>query len=146
MRSNMTVEADDWFWSRVQRENPADCWLWQGTVHHTGYGVVQWGNKQHRTHRVAYILTYWLPDLDVLHRCGNRLCVNPAHLYEGDDVQNAADRERHGRTARYNGATKLTRSQVDEIRASTRPAREVAVAYGVSLTHIYRLRRGEEWV
>jgi hypothetical protein len=42
-----------------------------------------------------------IPDgLWVLHRCDNRRCVNPAHLFLGTVYENNLDRDRKGRQAR----------------------------------------------
>jgi len=40
---------------------------------------------------------------------------------------------------------KLTREQVAEMRADTRPARLVAADYGVACTTVYNIRRGHTW-
>lgn len=149
MRPNFTADADRWLWGNITQTSDGSCWLWGGTPHHSGYGTVKWNGIQTTPHRVAYILTYGLPRKDVLHRCGNRLCCNPSHLYDGDDIQNAADRKAHGRThqpvGEANSMAKLTRAQVDEIRASKDPISTLVERYGVSKSHVYRLRRGDRW-
>jgi hypothetical protein len=67
-----------------------------------GYGRVRWNRRATYAHRVALALHLGRPlRLDALHKCvGSPACCNPAHLYEGDDKQNVADREAAGRTAR----------------------------------------------
>lgn len=59
------------------------CWVWQRGVNEKGYGVkVADGQRRKKAHRWFYeqhvgaIPEGW----DVHHRCGNRRCVNPAHL------------------------------------------------------------------
>jgi len=63
---------------------------------------------------VAWELTYGaiLGGMHVLHRCDNRICVRPDHLYLGTHQQNMRDvRER------LVGNAKLTPKQVTEVRA-----------------------------
>lgn len=142
MRPNLRGHEAAWFWPRVNKRGK--CWLWTGAVTGSGYGAVAVEGRQERAHRVA--MGY--PDGDVLHRCGNRLCCRPAHLYIGDDKMNAADRERHGRTARHvgeeNGMSKLTEAAVRDIRSGGDP-KVLAQRYGVGVSHIYRIRRRERW-
>jgi len=44
-------------------------------------------------HRLMYFLTHGEIDQDALicHRCDNRCCVNPDHLYSGDYFSNIRD-------------------------------------------------------
>lgn len=70
------------------------CHEWQSTLHRTGYGKFWFNGKQVPAHRVAYLLQVGeIPaGLWVLHRCDNRKCVNPEHLYTGTAKQNVRDK------------------------------------------------------
>jgi hypothetical protein len=50
---------------------------------------------------IAWLLRHGsLPDGDMLHHCDNTRCVNPDHLYVGDDrtnIRDAVNRLRHAR-------------------------------------------------
>ena len=59
-----------------------ECWLWIGSKSTHGYGQVCIDNKLMLAHQVSWRLMSKtpLPKRFVLkNRCGNRLCVNPAH-------------------------------------------------------------------
>lgn len=72
-----------------------DCVEWAGLRFRDGYGRV--GSKQ--AHRVAWEQTYGpIPEgLFVLHRCDNRPCVNPEHLFLGTNTDNMQDMVAKGR-------------------------------------------------
>jgi hypothetical protein len=99
------TEAD--FWARVDKSG--DCWIWRGTMHHGGYGLMWFQGYQWSTHRLAYKLTHGaIPDgLFVCHHCDVRACVNPAHLYAGTVQDNNRDKIVRGR-ARHGNLDKLT--------------------------------------
>jgi hypothetical protein len=65
-------------------ERSDGCWLWRGARGGTGrrYGRFKLDGASWPAHRVAYLLFAGpVPDgCDVHHRCGERCCVNPAHL------------------------------------------------------------------
>lgn len=149
---NTLATADVWFWPRVLVRSPEDCWLWQGTVHHLGYGKVKVEGRQWSAHRVSFVLSYGQPSQWVLHKCGVPLCCNPSHLYDGDAKQNASDRISHGNQSRAlgekNPQSKLTEDQVRHIRSQDLKSvtrSELADMYGVTVTTISKVRTGKRW-
>ena len=93
-----------------------------------------------------------IPDgMLVLHRCDNRSCVNPAHLFLGSHRDNSVDMVQKGRNSTHDtsgerhGASKLTDAAVREIRASTLTGRELAAKFGVSESAVSLVRRGRSW-
>ena len=145
------------FWLKVdQSAGSAGCWPWTGNMHEGGYGVFHVA-KVHGTdhvtgaHRAAWELERGpIPDgLHVLHRCDNRPCVNPTHLFLGTNADNIADREAKGRGKRVCGEAhpraKLTRAAADEIRGSVESMGSLARRFGVSREVVKRIKRGTAW-
>lgn len=94
------------FWSKVSKGDADACWEWTASLDGRGYG--QFGirtGRNVRAHRFSYVVAFGpIPgDLFVLHRCDNRKCVNPAHLFLGDAGDNIRDCFAKGR-ARPNPA------------------------------------------
>ena len=131
----------------------------------SGYGRLQVGRTSALAHRVSWELAHGpVPaGVHVLHRCDNRGCVNPAHLFLGSNADNVADREAKGRSRGARGArnrnAKLNAEQVAAIRAeyvAARPGRPrkgeparsatvLAQRYGVTPSTIYHIARGWNW-
>ncbi len=82
------------FWSKVDKTST--CWNWQGALNEKGYGLFKVGGKYGvaaKTHRVVWkMLVGSIPiNMCVLHKCDNRRCVNPDHLYLGTHQDNMND-------------------------------------------------------
>lgn len=97
------------FWSKVDKSGPVvrsdlgECWVWKGSRSRFGYGRFPVEHRrQVYAHRFAYELAYGpiVLDLLVCHRCDNPPCVNPDHLFLGDNSDNIADRQSKNRQAR----------------------------------------------
>jgi len=79
------------FLDKVQKMNTG-CHEWTSTLNRGGYGKFYYEKKQDVAHRVAYELFVgsakgrW-----VLHKCDNRKCVNPDHLFLGNNLDNIQD-------------------------------------------------------
>lgn len=110
-------------WTKVAiTANPDLCWEWQASLHKNGYGRIKDKRFVSLAHRIAWELTYGkIPDgLWVLHRCDNRKCCNPKHLFLGTHQDNMADMVSKFRGKSLKGEKspmhKLTAEIVNEIR------------------------------
>jgi hypothetical protein len=121
-----------------------------------GYGSIKSDGKTYKAHRMSY--TMYVGEapqgLYVLHRCDNRKCVNPNHLFLGTAADNSRDMVGKGRyagghwphrTGQEHGRSKLSESDVIAIRADTRTQSEIAKQYGVGRTQISKIKNRENW-
>lgn len=152
------------FEAKVWPEPNSGCWLWGGSLEGgDGYGQFMTNSGRPArvvgSHRASWELHYGpIPDgLLVCHKCDNRACVNPGHLFLGTMKDNMADASRKGRmnwkvntrdglprgSAHHQAV--LTEVQVLAIRASTEVGARLAEEYGVSNNTISRIRRRKIW-
>lgn len=132
------------FWTQVRKTET--CWLWEGAIHHTGYGVftVMVPHKhQVRVHRHAYqLLRGPIPNgLVICHRCDVRRCVNPDHLEPGTARENFHDAMRKGRAVHRPGAlagARATGARWADTAFRARRSKEISASN--------RRRRGREGV
>ncbi|MEK6884344.1 MAG: HNH endonuclease signature motif containing protein [Nanoarchaeota archaeon] len=78
------------------------CWIWKRSKTDVGYGHLTFDGIYYSAHRFSYIIYKGeIPKgLFVLHKCDNRLCVNPKHLFVGNQSDNMKDcyiKNRHAR-------------------------------------------------
>ncbi len=141
------------FWDKVKIGAPDACWPWQGAIMHDGYGNIKWSDGFRKAHRVAYELRYGpIPDgMMVCHRCDNRACVNPAHLFLGTNSDNLQDMGRKHRSKwdAHPEMTKITRKQAREIRQAyatgSKTIESIEAEYGLSKSHVYAILGNQKW-
>ena len=134
------------FEARFIPEPMSGCWLWIGNTltKRGGYGVFTC-----RPDRLAWHLYRGgVPaNTHILHRCDNPLCVNPDHLFLGDQTTNMKDKCSKSRQDRgeSHGMAKLTSAAVLKIRSSDAPGAELARRYGVTHATICDIRAKRSW-
>ena len=92
-------------------EKTDGCWIWKGCTNQGGYG--KFGGRAGSASRVAYQF-YVGPipkNKQVCHKCDNRLCVNPEHLFLGSIGDNMKDRTAKNRQAK---GSKIANSILNE--------------------------------
>jgi hypothetical protein len=152
---NKKIPINERFWKKVV-VGPW-CWLWVGpTYRNSGYGCLNVLGKMLLSHRMSWVMAFGsIPSgMCVLHRCDNRPCVNPSHLFLGTKSDNMKDMMAKGRYVRsgfpgeLNPSAKLTASQVAEIRtrlASGETKAAQARRYGVCHSTISLISSGMTW-
>lgn len=118
-------------WELVSQGEPDECWLWLGCKNSTGYGSMTVSQKVYSADRIVFALSNpGLISMEapkdkrlkqfILHKCDNRLCCNPNHMFLGNYDDNNKDAKAKGRSRAPKGAehkfAKLTQEQADQIR------------------------------
>lgn len=133
-------EFTEYFWNKVNKKEPNECWLWTGSKYVNGYGTIRREGKVVSAHRTSYDLHHPITkpiheiELCVCHKCDNPACVNPNHLFLGtrsDNMKDCVNKERHAKVhgpspfkgkpaeklfGENHGSARLTETIVKEIR------------------------------
>ena len=104
----------------MKLDHASGCWVHRGKpqrglTHKVGYPRVSWHKKVVAVHRVVWLIMYGPPKHMVLHRCGNSLCVNPAHLYDGNHSANQRDNRLHNPHGNSSGHKKKVKQFMPEM-------------------------------
>ncbi len=154
----------------------AGCWEYQGAKTRNGYGNI--GRREggrlinHVAHRFVYEkMVGKIPEgMQANHKCDNRICCNPAHIFIGTQKDNMEDAyakgrvprnphehknwwsggpEKHARKGEQNGRSILDRETVKYIRhlyyAERHNQVQLGKHFGVCRTQIGRIVKGVSW-
>jgi hypothetical protein len=135
------------FWERVNRGRKRACWVWKLGTTPNGYGKVKRLGKTLLSHRVAFELHYnkQIPDgVEVLHKCDNKPCCNPYHLFLGTQKDNVNDAISKGRMwcPTREKFKKLSDEKICEIRNAYQDGHsqnDVAERFGVHQSHVSKI-------
>jgi hypothetical protein len=142
------------------RINPmTGCWEWMASVNTNGYGQFRINGTTEQAHRASWMIFRGpIPadgsaygTVNVLHRCDNSLCVNPEHLFLGNQSENAKDAVKKGRwgqrgvPGQFHGRAVLTDNAVRQIRASLDSVETLAQKHKVSGSTICHVRKRRTW-
>lgn len=150
------------FWARVDKNGPipahapelGPCWVWIGGKNNSGYGNLTLNGESVQAHRVAWKLSNGeVPEGQfVLHRCDNRPCCRPSHLFLGDHQANSDDKMNKNRgrwnKGEANHKAKLTADDVATIRAELSAGasnRSMEHRFNVSQATISHIKTGRKW-
>lgn len=143
------------YWPQDPERN---CWLWIGAGgSERFYGTVSIASKTRSAHRLMWQICYGdIPDgLFVLHKCDNRKCVNPKHLWLGTAKDNALDASKKGRLKNnfrvfygdLNSQSKLKNVDIVKIRlmANKYSQTNIAKKFRVSQATVWKILNGKSW-
>lgn len=154
------LDLDEQLKRHIKTGGADDCWEWQSAIDKKGYGYLNHKGKVVRAHRASFEVSYgdkFNPSLMVCHKCDNRKCCNPSHLFQGTAADNSADMVSKGRQAKgtvlslpgeSNPAHKLNEHDVLEIRKLFDEGcarKELGKRFGISRHHVLAIGKRRLW-
>lgn len=159
------------FWAKVDRNGPTQphmdtcCWQWTASTTGNGYGHLRLGRSGRLViaSRLAWEMTHGpiedsrddFHGICVLHRCDNRRCVRPDHLFLGDHTANMRDKVAKGRDVpppslrgEQHPDAKVTADIVRELRRrhdSGEPVKAIADCFGLTIQHAWKIAKRLAW-
>lgn len=135
------------FIAEALASNTDECMIWPFSVRNSGYGA--WSIRtnciktNYDAHRYVCQRAHGnQPGMEAAHHCGNKLCVNPRHIYWATHAANMEDAKRH-LTLKGGGRyrQRFFDEEVTEIRTSNDSYRSLAERYETDVSYIGRIKR-----
>jgi hypothetical protein len=158
MKLELTAKQTRSFWEKTEKAGATECWEWSSCKNNGGYGQLAVTGRSESAHRVSWVIEHGeIPHSEgyhgtcVLHRCDNRSCVNPGHLFLGTQKDNMNDMDAKGRENRPKGIDHhravLTDEDVRRIRTIGKAVTGLALAdeFGVHPSQISRILNRRSW-
>lgn len=155
-KSERILNTDDnRFFYNVSSPDENGCMVWSGVIGKSGYGQHNLlRGKIIRAHRFSYQYFFGeLKDKDlVCHKCDNRKCVAPDHLFLGDPKDNMIDMKNKGRNVCFYGEenpnSKLTEMDIiiiREMRKNGNTYKQIASCFNVHQQNIAAIIQNKTW-
>ncbi len=129
------------------------CWSWIGSIK-SGYGILKKDKKHIKIHRFIWEYNFGKIESNkiICHKCDNRLCSNPEHLFIGtlnDNIQDMISKNRQkGALGEKNAKAKLDEKKVAVIKKllnSGKSIKEISKLFQVTFQTIYCIKIGKRW-
>lgn len=145
----------DRFIAKIDKRGPNGCWTWLGSYFRQPNGEPRYGafgmriggklvTRKANRQAWRFFKNEEPGDLHVLHKCDNKSCVNPDHLYLGTHQRNMQDsRERGNHIAGARKAERFVRNEgvVDRVKDLTAAGfnqPDIAKWLGISVNSVRR--------
>jgi hypothetical protein len=124
---------------KIVRDRDTGCWEWTANLDSAGYARIMYNKRVWKVTRLLHTIENGNipPRMQVCHKCDNRRCVNPAHLFLGTNSDNQRDASIKGRR----GGQKLNASHrfvVDGMRTEGMSYHQIARVMGVTAMTVHR--------
>jgi hypothetical protein len=137
------------FWSKVDKRESNECWLYKEYIDNDGYGRFHYLNGPIGAHVFSWLITRKLDKVPegkiIMHLCDNRRCCNPNHLICGTPLNNTRQMMKKGRlvpphiTANpslYSGEVILIRKLLDSNKVSQATIAKMFKVHQSTISHI----------
>jgi transposase len=112
-----------------------------------GYPQLRRNNKCLKFSRIVSERRHGATELDVLHLCDEKRCINPDHFIPGTHRENMRQAAERGQLRRGDRSprAKLTEEQALEVINSTESCGQIAKRFGLGVSSINLIKRGVNW-